>query len=74
MHEYHLIDNLPIISIISKNDLTIDIIVQNTDEIQHIPINSIFTIYRGYVKLILNSTEIESRDKLLQICTPHEIN
>lgn len=72
MHDFQLIDSLPIFKIVDKNDVSIDIIVQNTEEVQHIPIHSIFTIYRGYVKLKLTVHELENRDKLLEIWTPHE--
>ncbi len=68
--EFHLIDNIPTITIIDQNEITISLIVQNTEEIQYIPINSIFTVYRGYVKLKLNSSELENHDKLLEIWTP----
>lgn len=74
MRDFYLIDNLPTISIAYMTNNIVGIIVKNTEEIQHFPTNSIFTVYRGYAKLKLKANEIENRDKLLEVWTPNETN
>lgn len=72
MNQHHLIEKLPAITIVEKTEHSVGIVVNNTTEIQHFPETAVFTVFRGYAKLILDWNAISDYDRLLEVHVPNE--